>query len=474
MSTNSPPAGPRVGLQTPRICSIPAAAVHRHDGQDYIDLASSAGLVLDPWQQLVLREGLATRTDGSWAAFEVAVVVPRQCGKSLNLAALMFGTLFLADPELPPPLVIFSAHEFKTAQEQFRAMRVLLDRSPSLSRRVRSIRTANGSESIELDSGARIKFLARTGGAGRGFSADLVVFDEAFALSPEMLAATLPTLSARNNPQIWYTSSAGLPASEQLAALRARGIAGDDPGLAYFEWSAEEADDPADPETWYKANPALGIRIHEHFVAAEQRALPPEQFARERLGIWVEAGTEHPVVPPNLFDALNVGVREMDKPVFSVEVGLDRHTVLAAAWHSGGREHVEVVEDRPGTDWVVARCGELTAKYGSPLTVVDAATEAGSLVRELEMAGCRTLRVDSTQRIAACGRFQETALTARLSHAGDPALYHALANARWKDAGDGARVFSRRRSAGSIGELYAVALALHGLANSAPVDFVML
>jgi hypothetical protein len=54
--------------------------------------------------------------------------------------------------------------------------------------------------------------------------------------------ALLPTLRARPNPQVWYCGSAvdRLIHDDGLvfARLRERGIAGDDPGLAYFDWGS--------------------------------------------------------------------------------------------------------------------------------------------------------------------------------------------------------------------------------------------
>ena len=99
-----------------------------------------------------------------------------------------------------------------------------IDNHPSFRRRVRQVYLQRGAESIELKNGKRLRFIARTGGSGRGFTADLVILDEAYALGDAEMAALLPTLSARPNPQIWYTSTAGLPTSVQLGRVRERGL----------------------------------------------------------------------------------------------------------------------------------------------------------------------------------------------------------------------------------------------------------
>ena len=224
--TTSPPVGV-LGVQAPRVRSLPPGAdLLPTAGDEATDLAALAGLHLMPWQSLVLRDALREAPGGRWASFEVGLVVPRQNGKGSILEALELAALFLPDPDAPPPLILHSAHEFKTSAEHFRRVRDLVESSEMLSKQVRIIRTAAGAESIELNSGARLRFVTRTGGSGRGFSADLVVIDEAYNLTAEQMAAVLPTLSARPNPQVWYTSSAGMTTSEQLSRIRARGTQG--------------------------------------------------------------------------------------------------------------------------------------------------------------------------------------------------------------------------------------------------------
>jgi hypothetical protein len=55
---------------------------------------------------------------------------------------------------------------------------------------------ANGQESINLKDGTRIKFKARTKGGGRGWSGDLLVWDEAMVIPDTVVGAQKPTLRA--------------------------------------------------------------------------------------------------------------------------------------------------------------------------------------------------------------------------------------------------------------------------------------
>src|ERR1700760_5150982 len=83
------PPDPAVPLDriVPRVCMAPDSFAST-SGQERIDLAHAAGLVLDPWQQLCLILGLGQTGLGRWAAFTVALIVARQNGKGSILEAL--------------------------------------------------------------------------------------------------------------------------------------------------------------------------------------------------------------------------------------------------------------------------------------------------------------------------------------------------------------------------------------------------
>ena len=228
---SSPPGVPLLGDQEPRLSSLPPFD-SGESGRIAVALAAEAHLTLDPWQRLVLEAGLRRR-GSRWAAFEVALIVARQNGKGTILEALELAALFLF-PDVR--LILHSAHEFKTAAEAFLRIRALIEDSPDFDAQVSRIRTAAGAEAVELKDGKRLRFVARSSGSGRGFTSDLVILDEAYKLGDQEMAALLPTLSARPDPQVWYTSTAGDQGSVQLGRVRGRGLRGDDPSLALLEW----------------------------------------------------------------------------------------------------------------------------------------------------------------------------------------------------------------------------------------------
>src|SRR5487761_2737666 len=234
------------GAQRPRICHFPE--FYSSAGDDAVDLAASVGLVLDDWQQFVLRKSLGERPDGKWASPEVGLVVPRQNGKGSVLAARELAGLFLFHEDL----IIHSAHEQATASDQFRRLLDLIEGVPEFERRMLKPLRGKGAETIRTTAGQRVVFKTRTAGGGRGMSCDCLILDEAMILPEEFISAVGYTLAARTmttetGVQTWYTGS---PVDRQhmehgvvLARVRNNGI-NKQSGWAYFEWSVD-AEDPS-------------------------------------------------------------------------------------------------------------------------------------------------------------------------------------------------------------------------------------
>lgn len=198
---------------------MPPAGVSDAAALEAIELGESVGIILDPWQRHVWMGAHRERADGTWAASEVAMVVPRQNGKTALLMLRELAGLVLWSERLQT----HTAHRLDTSEDHFRSMRSLFTEWSDLSRLVKRMPEGNGAWAIELLSGQKLTFKARAKQGGRGPSADLVVFDEAFWLID--VASLLPSLSARPNPQVWYCSSAPLarPESDHLRRLIRRG-----------------------------------------------------------------------------------------------------------------------------------------------------------------------------------------------------------------------------------------------------------
>ena len=473
------------GSQQPRHWSVPDFV--SSTGEEAVELAALGGLILDPWQTFVLASSLGERPDGKWAAFQVGLVVPRQNGKGGLLEARELTGLFL----LGERLIIHSAHQFDTSLEAFRRLLFIIENTPDFDRRVKRVSRAHGEEGIELKNGQRIRFRTRTSGGGRGFTGDCVILDEAMIIPAAAHSALFPTLSARPNPQIWYTGSAvdqdvhehGLV----LAGLVERGRKGGDPSLAYFEWSAaddlseltqEQLDDLADePEAWAQANPALGIRISTEYVENERRALTENAgrgFFVERLGIgsWprTDGGGVHIIDPEDWLACVDDESYPEDPICFAFDVTPDRSAaaIAAAGDRSDRRPHVEVVDHRRGTGWVVDRLAQLVSDHKTYAIYCDPSGPAGSLVAEIEpLAGktpggdSRLIVVSAKEHAQACGVFFDDVFERRLRHLGTAELNEAVDGAAKRPLGE-AWAWSRKNSTVDISPLVACTLANWG------------
>lgn len=473
----------RIGSQRPTTVHLPSDG-RDSAGREAVDLAALAGLYLDDWQQWCLEEALrespvrVAMPEGGhvnqWAAFEVAVIVGRQNGKGSILEARQLAGLFLVRERLQ----VHTAHEFKTCFEHFLRVVNLIESTPDLDRQVMRIRRGAGEQAIELLSGERLRFLARSGGSGRGMSGDAVYLDEAFALTPAIMGALLPTLSARPNPQLWYTSSAPMAASSVVHGVRRRGSGSGphSPRLFFAEWGNERGVDVNDRAAWYVSNPALGIRISEEFIEAELSAMSamPEEFARERLGVpdveandgirevklpadkWRATGTRRKVA----VEAGEIAIAwDVDRDGLSSSIGIGAGSLQAP--------YVEVIEHRQGVGWLPARLVELVQTW-KPIAVGcngagPAGSQVGSVLAAFAAAGIDANlleQMDANRYKQACGGFYSDIVEGRLKRPADGQgpLDVAAGDATERPLGD-AWAWDRRQVTVPISPLVTVTIA---------------
>jgi hypothetical protein len=455
------PVSGLLGAQRPRVSSYPPFRTSA--GQEAAELAASAGLILDDWQRHVLEVGLGERPGGKWAAFEVGLIVGRQNGKGSILEARELAGLFLFGEEL----ILHSAHEFKTAQEAFRRVLGLIQNTPDLEKLVSRVRTSHGEEGIELRTGARLRFVARSTGSGRGFSGDVVILDEAYNLPGQAMGALLPTMAARPNPQVWYTSSAGTESSEVLARVKSRGAEGSG-RLAYFEWSAPPDADLDDPLAWASANPGLGIRILPEFVEAERSALPEIEFARERLGIWAD-GQADVAIDRGLWAQLVDADCQARSPVAFVPVINAERTkasITAGILRPDGLVQIESIDYRPGTAWILDRMAALNADWQPVGFALNPSAPEGSLIPGLQNLGIEPILISGREEAQACGAFFDALVDKRIRHGNQAPLNIAVEQATRRPMGE-AWVW-HRRTAADIGPLNGATLAHHVVSRHVP------
>ena len=327
---------------------------------------------------------MSVRPDGKWACFEFAEWVPRQNGKGaiLEIRALA-GFLLLGEQ-----LIMWSAHEYKTAIRAFRRMKQLLKR---LGKQVGAnenllevdgirikISNTNGEEGFErLDTNAELKFIARSKSSGRGFTGNTNIIDEAFAYTWEQNEALMPTMRAVENPQIIYTSTPPLTGDtgDVMYQLHERAEAGGDASLGYRDWGLggdleHLADvDLDDPALWQVTNPAWGRRVTEEATARDRRGMSDQGFAREILGIWPKRAEGSTVIDPAKWAAMldEGSVRDREA---GLALGVDISPLRASAaicvygLRADGCGHAQLADYRPGTKWLIPRLVELRETLG--------------------------------------------------------------------------------------------------------------
>lgn len=413
-----------------------------------------------------------------WAAMRVGLVCPRQNGKNAIIEARALAGLFI----LGERLIVYSAHLGDTANEVFRRFQELIEANDWIAREVRHIWRANGKEAIELKSGQRIKFKTRTATSARGLSGDLVFFDEAMIFPEAAHASAFPIISARPNPQVWYTGSA---VNEEvhadgrvLTAVREGAVSGESESLAYFEWSIDKSDpseltqrESLDEALLRQANPALGRRISLEYLRQEQEAFfyDLESLAVERFGVgrWPALSGDSGVISSATWNHLIDVESGASEVCFGFDVSPNRSTAAigVAGKRPDGRTHIGVVETGRGTGWVVPHLIEL-AKEKPIAFVCDGASPAASLVPELEQAGIEVKIASSAESAQAYGMFIDAVAQDTLRHRGTSELATAVRGAKERRMGEAA-AWGRRTSISDISPLVACTLA-HWAASTIP------
>lgn len=473
---------------------VPRVSTHapydRTFGQESVELYATTGQILDPWQAGSMDPMLAYRPGGKWTHFEHGEIVSRQNGKGcIGECRVLSGLTLFGDR-----LVMWSAHQYKTAKTAFKRIQGLVESSDELSRRIKKINNTHGEEGIEfygtgtrrLTGTQQLLFIARSERSGRGMTGDCNVVDEAFALTFDQLGALLFTVSAVPNPQFLYLSSPPLATDqgEVLFSLRQRGESGEDPSLSWRDWGLAgdlanvKEIDLDDRALWYATNPSMPHRITEEQVERERRTLAndPETFARERLGVWPPAprdldGRE---ISSEKWESLaDAESKAGDDKVFVVDVSPQRDSSIGLFSPRGdGRGHIELIDQRPGTKWVAARLAELKAKHRPFAFGLDGFGSAASLLPDLKKVGIEPpedrdaprrgdLFVLGTADVAsAFDAFMDAVDAGTPVHIDQVEMNVAVDGAKTRNIGDGRKAWARRTASANISPLVAVTNAL--------------
>lgn len=341
---------------------------------------------------------------------------------------------------------------------------------PDLSSEIAAVDRTAGKKALRLTSGERYKVQAASRRGGRGLSGDLVVLDELREhQSWDAWGAVTKTTMARERPQVWGLSNAGDAESVVLAHLYQQGLRDIESGntettLGLFDWSAAPNCDLNDREQWAQANPALGHRISEEAIRSAQETDPEHVFRTEVLCQWVDQARVAVFSEQQWLACVDESSTPLDPVCFGIDVSADRAwaAIGVAGSRSDGRKHVELVEYRRGTGWVVDRMRDLVDKWRPAAVVIDAGGPAGSLVAELEQARVPVTLTTARDYAQACGMFFDAVDGGFLLHRGQADLDGAALIVRRRPLGDSWAWARKSSTAEDITPLVAATLALWG------------
>jgi len=447
-----------------------------------------------PWQRYVLDVAFEIDPDtGVFAYREVGLSVPRQQGKTQTLLGVKVHRCLAWQRQN----VVYAAQDRNHARQRLEDEFVpTLDLS-KLRGRYRT-RMTNGNEAIKWTATrSKLAITSNTEEAGHGPPLDLGVIDEAFAHKDDRLEqAFSPAMLTRPMAQLWWASAGGTEKSVWLNAKRKAGRkliealweSGTHPGVCYVEWYAPEEFPREDPATWRMCMPALGHTVTEATIRAEldKAADDVSGFDRAYLNRTRKSvPPADPNIPKERWAALaDPASQASDDLAFAVDVAplRDWASIGVASVRGDGRMHVELVDRRPGTDWLVPALVRLVDLW-DPVAVgidVPSRSPAGSLLDALAEAGIRPpddpsapgrgdLMVFKTGEVtAACGQMADVMRTGRLVHLDQAPLTAAVNGARTRPLGD-AWAWHRRSAQVDISPLVAVTLARYALLTRLPL-----
>lgn len=426
-----------------------------------------------PWQRHVADVALEIDPDtGRLAYREIGLTVPRQSGKTTLILALAVHRALGFDTR---QVITYAAQTRNDARIKWEDEHVLTLQS-SVFKKLFSVRKTNGNEAILWRNGSKHGIVANTEKAGHGATLDLGFVDEAFSqVDDRMEQAFKPAMITRPQPQMWVVSTAGNDSSiylkQKLVKGREQVDADGRKGLAYFEWSAPDDADPADPRTWRSCMPALGHTINEDAIAADFKSMQLIEFQRAYLNQWPDRSAVDPVISRHAWDAIaDFNSEPAGSVIFGVDAAPDRSSaaIAVAGARPDGVGHVEIsarggmVDARPGTGWLLARIVELNEKHRPHAWVLDPGSAAGSLLPALQENGIEPELVTGREMAQACGAFYEDVVeTQGFRHRGQQVLNDAVASAQKRRAVD-AWAWDKRFSDADISPLVAATLAHHG------------
>jgi phage terminase large subunit-like protein len=451
-----------VGALKPRIHTPLVKSVSK--SQDVIDLAEKIGMPLMPWQKWVLEDMLKIDKDGNWQKRSAVLCVARQSGKTHLARMLILTHLFIWQSKS----IIGISSNRNMALQTFRDVAYIIEDYPFLKNQVRSIRYANGQESITTENGCRYEILAATRDGTRGKTANFLFVDELREISEEAWQAATP-ITRTTSGQIFACSNAGDYFSTVLNTIRENALSYPAKSLGYYEYSAPQHCKINDKKAWAMANPALGYTITEETLAEAVATNSIEATRTEMLCQWIdslqspwvhgsiEACSQSDLVLPvgsQTVLAFDVAPTKRSGALVAAQVLPDGKigAGLMQLWSSEvAIDEIKMASDI--NDWAM--------KY-RPMKILYDKYATQSIAQRLEQSGHKVEDCSGQSFYQACSDLGDSLANLRLVHSGQPDLVAHLNNCAAKTNDAGWRII-RRKSAGDVTAAISLAMVVHEL-----------
>jgi phage terminase large subunit-like protein len=451
----------RMGATEPRLHSPYIKGKNR--GDEIAQLAESIGLPLLPWQDFVIRDMTSIDDENMFIRKTNLVLCARQQGKTHLARMMMLGHLFLFGSK---NVIIMSSNR-SMALDTFRQVAYAIEEAPELNKQVKQIRFANGTESIELKSGARLDVVAATRDGSRGRTADLLYIDEVREISEEGFRAATPTTRARPNAQTLLTSNAGDAFSTVLNDLRERALSFPPKTFGFYEYSAPQFAKINDEAAWAMANPALGWTVTLEALQEAVATQPIETTKTELLCQWISS-TASPWPHMAVEDASDITLEMSPGPltIFAFDVAPSRRdgSLVMGQVLPDGRIGVAVLEvfhsDVSIDELYMADHIAKWCKDFYPRTVCYDKYTTASIAKRLEMNGIHITDISGQKGYQASGDLYEALANKRLVHSGQDQLVTHFANCAAKESDSSWRIV-RRKSAGPVDIAIGISMVVH-------------
>jgi phage terminase large subunit-like protein len=433
--------------------------------QDVKDLCEIVKMPLMPWQEFVLKDMLTIDKKGNWIRKSSLILVARQNGKTHLARMLILAHLIKWNTN-----VLIMSSNRSMALDTFRQVTYLLETNDHLKEFVKQIRHANGTESIEMLSGARLDVVAATRDGSRGRSVNgLLYIDEVREITEDAFRAATPTTRAHPNSHTLLTSNAGDAFSTVLNDLRERAIDYPPKSFGFYEYSAPQYCKITDRSAWAQANPSLGYTITEEALEEAIATSPIENTRTELLCSWIDSLSSpwpHGVLEETSDNTLEMAVGAYTVFGFDVSPSRRNGSLVAGQLLPDGRIGIGILETYSSQvaidELKMAASIKAWCDIYKPRLVCFDKYATQTIADRLSQAGVMTEDVSGQQFYKACGDLLEGLVNSRIVHNGQVELIQQMNNCAAK-VNDSAWRIIKRKSAGDISAPIGLAMVVSKL-----------